>query len=155
MIAAVFPLAADPAFTRAPIPGMAVAQVFSGRALAVAIGLGVAASTAGVMLVEYVALTRLVHVLTAAPIRRVVAVTAAGLVLSAPLTLLDPERAYDALLKPSLTALWLSQLIVFAVYPRFAAALRRRASLIDLALAGGASLFALYGLYATFNAAGT
>lgn len=152
--AAVFPLAANPAFTRAAIPGMAAAQVFSGHALGLAVGLGVAASTAGVMLVEYLALSRLLHALTARPVRQMVAALGAVLVLSAPLTLIDPGRIYDDLLKPSLVLLWLSQLIVFAVYPRFAAR-AGRLRIGHLALGAGASLFAVYGLYATFQAAGT
>lgn len=151
---AVFPLAANPAFTRAPIPGMAVAEVFSGRPLAVAVGVGVAASTAGVMLVEYLALTRLIPALTAVPTRTAVAALGAVLVVSAPFTLINPERSYDILLKPSLAALWLSQLIVFAVYPRFAARHSRWQAGHAL-LAVGASLFAIYGLYTTFHAAST
>lgn len=146
VVAAVFPLAQNPAFTRAAIPGMSVAQVFSGTPLAVAVGLGVAASVAGVMLVEFLALSRLLYALTGYPLRRVIGVLSAVLVLSAPLTLIDPSRIYDLLLKPSLVALWLSQLMVFVVYPRFA---RRHGRLraTDLALAVGASAVALYGLY--------
>ena len=56
IIAAVAPLAADPAITRAPIPGMAVAERFAGHGFAVTVGVGVAVSIAGVMLVEYLAL---------------------------------------------------------------------------------------------------
>ena len=81
---------------------MSIVEVFANHQLAVAVGIGVAASIAGVILIEAVALTRLLHVLTA------------------PLTLIDPERIYEGLLKPSLIALWLGQLIVFAGYPRFA-----------------------------------
>jgi hypothetical protein len=44
-------------------------------------------------------------------------VLAAALVLSAPVTLINPDRIYSFLIKPPLVALWLSQLIVFAVYP--------------------------------------
>jgi hypothetical protein len=106
------------------------------------------------MLVEYLALSRLVHAVTARPIRQVVGVLAAVLVVSAPITLIDPNRIYDDLLKPSLAALWLSQLIVFAAYPRFAARhLRLRA--LDVALAVGGVLFAGYGLWTTFHSAGT
>jgi len=154
VIAAVYPLAANPAFTHAAIPGMAVAQVFSGRTLAVAIGIGVAVSTAGVMLVEYLATSRLLHALTARPVQHIIAALAVVLVASAPLTLIDPERIYADLLKPSLVMLWLSQLIVFAVYPRFA---RRvgRLRVTDLALAVGASVLAGYGLYTTFHTATT
>ena len=58
VIGAVAPLAAAPALTRAPIPGMAVAARFAGHGFAVAVGLGVALSVAGVMLAEYFALSR-------------------------------------------------------------------------------------------------
>ena len=44
----------------------------------------------------------------------------AVIVLAAPFTLIDPDGFYNSLVKPSLVALWLSQLIVFAVYPLFA-----------------------------------
>ncbi len=42
------------------------------------------------------------------------------IVFAAPFSLIDPVRFYTTLIKPSLIALWVSQLIVFAVYPRFA-----------------------------------
>ncbi|HEY7047031.1 MAG TPA: hypothetical protein VH373_07410 [Jatrophihabitantaceae bacterium] len=152
--AAVFPLAQNPAFTRAAIPGMSIAQVFSGRPLALAIGIGVAVSVAGVMLVEYVALSRVLHAITAKPLRTVIGVLAAVLVLTAPVTLINPERFYNDLLKPSLVALWLSQLVVFVVYPRFAAR-HHRLRVTDLLLTVGACAFAVYGIYATLHHAGT
>ena len=70
IVAAVAPLAADPAAARAPIPGMAVAEQFTGHGFAVAVGVGVAVSVAGVMIVEYLALSQAHHradVLAAAP----------------------------------------------------------------------------------------
>jgi amino acid transporter len=154
VVAAIFPLAENPAFTRAPIPGMSMAEVFSGHTLAVAVGVGTAVSIVGVMLVEYVALSRLLHALTARSTRTVVIALAVLIVASAPITLANPERIYNDLLKPSLVALWLSQLVVFAVYPRFAAR-GRRLRTSDIALALGASAFAIYGLYATFQHAST
>src|SRR6185437_8901833 len=72
IIAAVAPLAAAPAFTRAEIPGMAVAERFAGHGFAVAVGIGVAVSVGGVMLVEYFALSRLATAVTGWPLRRVV-----------------------------------------------------------------------------------
>jgi hypothetical protein len=36
-------------------------------------------------------------------------------------TLINPIGIYEALLKPSLIALWLSQVVVFAVYPLYRA----------------------------------
>jgi hypothetical protein len=53
-------------------------------------------------------------------LRPVLMAIGAVLVLAAPLILINPERIYTDLARPSLAALWLSQLIVFAVYPRFA-----------------------------------
>jgi amino acid transporter len=147
---AVFPLAQNPAFTRAAIPGMSIVEVFSGRTLALVVGTGVAVSVAGVMLVEYFALTRLLHVLTRRSVRQMTRVLAVLLVVSAPFTLIDPEHFYDRLLKPSLVALWVSQLIVFVVYPRFA---RRvgRLRVTDVVIAAGGTLFALYGIWATLH----
>jgi hypothetical protein len=36
--------------------------------------------------------------------------------LAAPVQLIDPDTVYDDLITPSLFALWLSQLVTFAVY---------------------------------------
>ena len=148
VVATVAPLAGNPAFTRAPLPGMSVARVFVGPTFAVTVGLGVAASVAGVMLVELVALSRLLHAVTGRPSRSLVRLLAGLLVATAPLTLLDPETVYTALLKPSLIALWLSQLVVFVVYPRFAARHGGR-RVLSVPLAAAASAFAVYGMYAT------
>ena len=81
---------------------------------------GVAVSIAGVMLVEYLVLSRLTGAVASWPMRRIIIAIGAVMVLAAPFTLINPERIYNDLLTPSLIALWLSQLIVFAVYPRFA-----------------------------------
>jgi amino acid transporter len=154
VVAVVVPLAARPGFTRAPIPGMALAQAYAGHPLAVTVGLGVAASTAALILVEYVALSRLLSALTTRSIRTTVRVLAIVLVLSAPLTLVNPHRIYNDLLRPSLVALWLSQIIVFAAYPRFAT--RRGARLPSaLALSVAASLLGGYGLYISLHTAAT
>jgi amino acid transporter len=148
VIAAVFPLAVQPEFTRAPIPGMALAQAYSGHPLAVAVGVGSAVSIAGVMLVEYLALTRLLHAVSRRPIRSIIRGLAVVLVGTAPITSLNPWGLYYDLLKPSLIALWLSQLIVFAVYPRFASP-RPARRMPAWSLSAAASAFAIYGLWAT------
>jgi hypothetical protein len=129
---------------------MSIAQQFLGHDFAVVIGIGVAASVGGVMLVEYLALSRLVHAVTSWSLRPIVAGIGIALVGFAPLTLIDPIRIYDDLLKPSLVALWLSQLIVFAAYPRFAARHGNR-MLPAWALSTGSTAFALYGLWATLQ----
>jgi len=150
VVATVFPLAANPSFGFEPIPGVAQAQVFGTHALAVAVGIGVAASTAGVMLVEYIALTRLVHALTGRRLRQITGAVAVGLVVTAPISLINPDGFYHALLKPSLIALWLSQVIVSAVYPRFVAKRGGRA-VPAWTLAVVSCAFAVYGIVATIQ----
>ena len=154
IVAAVAPLAADPVIARAPIPGMAVAEQFAGHGLAVAVGIGVAASVAGVMLVEYLALSRLTVAVTSWRLRPVIIAIGAAVVLAAPFTLINPERIYDDLLTPSLVALWLSQLMVFAVYPRFAARQHDR-PLPAWVLTAAATAFAVYGLWETIRHSGS
>ena len=150
IIAAVAPLAADPSLTQAAIPGMAVAQQFVGHGFAVAVGVGVAVSVAGVILVEYLALSRLTTAVTAWPLRRVIIGIGVIMVATGPVLLINPERIYDTLITPSLFALWLSQLVTFAVYPRFVAKRGGRV-LPALVLSAGASALALYGLWVTIQ----
>jgi amino acid transporter len=146
IIAAVAPLAADPALTRGEIPGMTVAERFVGHGFAVTIGIGVAVSVAGVILVEYLALSRLTVAVTGWPARRVVAGIGVIMVAFAPVLLINPDAIYADLLTPSLFALWLSQLVTFALYPRFVA--RRGGRVLPaLVLAAGASALACYGLW--------
>jgi len=152
IVLAVAPLASMPGLLRTEVPGVAVAEQFAGASLARAIGIGVAVSTAGVILCEYVALTRLIHAVGRWRIRPIAAAIGVVALVAAPLSLIDPDGFYDTLLKPSLVALWLSQLIVFAVYPLFA--FKRRHRMVPaLALAAGASAFAIYGLVITLQQA--
>jgi amino acid transporter len=146
IVAAVAPLAADPAIMQAPIPGMTVAERFAGHGFAVTVGVGVAVSVGGVMLAEYLALSRLVSAMTSWPSRRVIVAIGVVVIAAAPAALISPGAFYDDLLKPSLVALWLSQLIVFAVYPRFAARQHSR-MLPAWLLAAGSAAFAVYGLW--------
>jgi hypothetical protein len=150
ILAAVAPLAADPALTHTEIPGMAVAERFVGHGFAVAVGIGVAVSVAGVMLVEYLALSRLTAAVTAWPLRKVVISIGVILVAVGPVLLINPAKIYDNLITPSLFALWLSQLVTFAVYPRFVAKHGGR-MLPAWVLAVGASALAIYGLWVTIK----
>jgi amino acid transporter len=146
VILAVAPLAAAPGLMHTEIPGVSLAAQFSGPALAHTIGIGIAVSVAGVMLAEYLALSRVVHAVSSWRLRPITVAIGAVLVAAAPLSLIDPQGFYSALIKPSLIALWLSQLIVFAVYPRFAAQHGQRA-LPAWTLSAIASAFAVYGLW--------
>lgn len=146
---AVLPLARTPAAARVEIPGMLLASAYAGHAAGVAVGLGVAASVVGVMLVEYLAVTRLVHALTPLSVRSVAWGLAVPLVAAGPVSLVvGPERFYADLLRPSLVALWISQLIVVGVYPLFA---RRHGGIraTDVVLTVGATAMTAFGLYSS------
>jgi hypothetical protein len=154
IIAAVAPLAGLPGFTRTPIPGMTVASAFGGHGFGVTVGIGVAASVAGVILVEYLALSRLATAVTGWRLRPVIIGIGAIMVGFAPIMLINPDKIYDSLITPSLAALWLSQLVVFAVYPRFAVRQNKRA-VPAWTLAAAASAFAVYGLWTTIQVTST
>jgi hypothetical protein len=154
VIAALAPLAAAPGLATTAIPGMTVMAQFAGAGAARLIGVGVAVSIAGVMVCEYLALTRLAQAVLRWRPRRSTGLIGAVMLAATPLILADPQGAYNTLLEPSLIALWLSQLIVFACYPRFARRVGHRVwSARALSLTAGA--WALYALYTTINAPST
>lgn len=133
------------------IPGQALANRFGARTLGTFVGLGVVVSTCVIVLAEFLATTRLVHHLFEWPVRRVTAVMAAALVVAGALTLINPIGIYNVLIKPSLIALWLSQVLVFAVYPLFRARTAekggvRRGLAAPIAIATIASAVAVFGL---------
>jgi len=148
--AAVVPLAAAGATVLgADIPGVTLARLAGRPGLADAVGIGVAASIVGVIVAEFLALSRLGHALLRWPVRRLSLGLAAVLVGGSVVSLVDPQRVYDDLLKPSLMALWLAQVVVFVVYPRYAARLAGRYRVRDLALGGAAAALMLFGLWST------
>lgn len=146
VVLAVAPLAAAPGLTRTQVPGVSVAAEFATLGVTRAIGIGVAVSTAGIMLAEYLALTRLAEAVAGWRTRSSALAIGVITVLAAPLTLIDPQGAYNSLLEPSLVALWLSQLIVFAAYPRFARRFRQPLGSAWL-LAAVSSGLAVYGVW--------
>jgi amino acid transporter len=147
LLFAAIPLASvAPYVVGADLPGVAIAQANSGRALADVVALVAAASVAGLIVLELLALGRLLHWLFGTAIRPTLAVVAIPFVVADALSLIDPDRFYSDLIKPSLIALFASQLIVFLVYPLFRRHEPRR---LPAALAVGvvASALAGYGLY--------
>ena len=147
LIFTMFPLAAvDPALRQADLPGYAIASSYSSRWFAVTIGVGAAASVAGVILAEYLALSRLLFSVTGIHIRKLLAWIAVPFVAVDALSIADPESFDENVLRPSLIALFLSQLIVFAVFPIYR---RRRGKLtpVDVLLAAGAFALMAWGLY--------
>ncbi|HEY2776374.1 MAG TPA: hypothetical protein VGI77_00590 [Gaiellaceae bacterium] len=139
---AVFAFAAvDPALRTEELPGYAIAGAYSGRTLAIVVGVGAAASVAGLIVAEYVALSRLLHAFTGVPVRKLVSWIAVPFVALDALSLIDPDWFDEHVLRPSLITLYLSQLIVFAVYPLY----RRRP--VDVVLAAIAFALMAWGLW--------
>jgi amino acid transporter len=141
-VVSALPLGAVPDRLRdAAVPGAAIAQAYSGRGLAVAVGLLTAGGTLALVVAEYLALARLARWLHAIPLTTSYALIAVPFLALDAVSLVDPDRFYDDLLKPSLGALFVSQLVVFAVFPRF------RRGPAAVALAAIASGLAVWGLY--------
>jgi amino acid transporter len=137
-------------FADAGLPGIGIAQAYSGRPLAVAVALLAAASVASLIVLELLALGRLVHWLAGTPIRPTLAVIAVPFVAADAISLVNPERFYNDLSQPSLVALFASQIIVFAVYPLF----RRQGRRLPAAAVGAAAIastLAGYGLYVAIS----
>ena len=142
LLVAAIPHAAVPDPLRdAAVPGAAIAQAYSGRGLAVAVGLLTAGGTLALIVAEYVALARLLRWLHGIPVRTSYAWMAVPFLALDAISLIDPDRFYDDLIKPSLGTLFVSQLIVFLAFPRF-----RRGTLAVVATAVAAGL-AGWGLY--------
>jgi hypothetical protein len=143
---AALPLSTVPeALLRFPVPAAAIAKYYSGRPLEVAVALGIAAGTLALIVAEYVALGRLLHWLHDIPVRRVLLWIAGPFVAADAISLLDPQGFYDRLLKPSLGALFISQLVVFLVFPLFRRGVRW---LPVVAVASGLALWGFYTLVA-------
>jgi purine-cytosine permease-like protein len=104
------------------------------------------------MLAEYYALTRLIHALGRWELHRISIWLAAVFLVGTALALIQPERIYEDLLKPSLITLWLSQLFVFAWYPRFVRRRHPQWNLIWAIVLGAAgSALMLFGLWTTIQ----
>jgi amino acid transporter len=153
LLAAVIPLAtAGRAITGAEVPGVALTRRFAGGGAATAVGIGIAVSVLALMAVEFLALSRLWHAMSGRPVRTTARWVAVAFLAGNLVSLVDPQRFYDDLLRPSLVALWVSQLLVVAVYPM----LRRRRG---AGLAGDVGLAVLscglfgFGLYTSLSAA--
>ena len=145
-----FLLADVPAGLRATeLPGFAIASAYSGRTLAVAIGVASALSVAALIVAEYIALSRLLYAFVGGRLRPLLLKIAGPFVLADAVSLVDPERFYVYLLKPSLAALFLSQFIVFAVFPRYVRRVERGGIASAVAIAAIASGLMAFGFYTT------
>jgi hypothetical protein len=151
VLLAAIPLARfGPSMLGADIPGLQAANQAAGASAGIIVGVGICLSVAGLILAEFLALTRLLATISEKSQRTVVIAAVSAFLLGSLIALVNPERAYDLLLKPSLIALWISQLLVVAVYPIFAAR-RGRLKLADLGFASGASALMAFGLFSALT----
>jgi amino acid transporter len=139
---AALPLATVPeALREFPVPAATIAKYYSGRPLEVAVALAIAAGTLALIVAEYLALGRLLHWLHGFELRRVLVWIAGPFVIADAISLVNPDAFYDKLLKPSLGALFISQLIVFVAFPLFRRGVRW------LPVVAVASALAVWGFY--------
>jgi amino acid transporter len=142
LVVAAVPLGAVPDSLRdAAVPGAAIARAYSGRTLEVVVGLLTVAGTLALVVAEYLALARLLRWLHGPSLRTLYAWIALPFLALDAVSLVDPDRFYDDLIRPSLGALFVSQLVVFLVFPRW-----RRGGLA-LAAAAVAAALAGWGIY--------
>jgi hypothetical protein len=148
LILAAVPLSRVPAGLRsADLPGVAIAQAYSGRPLAVTVGIAAAASVVGLIVLEFLALSRLAHAFLGTDLRPTITAIGIPFVVADAISLINPERFYSELLRPSLIALFVAQLIVFAVFPLFRLRAGSRSLALDVALAAVSCALMGYGLY--------
>jgi hypothetical protein len=103
---------------------------------------------------EYLALGRLWVAILGVPLRPVLAFIAVPFIAADALSLLDPSGFYSALLRPSLDALFVAQLVV-VVYPRFRR-VHKRPGALDLVAPAIAAALMVYGIYtAVVNTSGS
>lgn len=147
LVGGVFLVAAIP-FSRVPnglreaaVPGVAIAQAYVGRGFAVVVGILTVASTLALIVAEYLALARLLHWMHGPPVRTLLRWIAVPFLAADAISLLNPERFYNELLNISLAALFISQIIVFLVFPRF------RQGALAIGAAAVASGLVAWGLY--------
>lgn len=147
LLYAVFPLARVPNDLRfSALPGYSIASAYSGRTLAILVGLGAAVSVSGVIVAEYIALSRLLHSVLRVPVRRLLLWIGVPFVAADALSLINPDGFDHKLIRPSLTALFVSQLIVFALFPLYRAR-RARLGAGDIVIAAVAFALMTWGLY--------
>jgi amino acid transporter len=123
-------------------PGYTLVKAYEGDALANVIALGAAASVVAVIVAEFVALTRLMRAMLGVSITQAGRVIAVLFVAGDAISLISPEKAYSYFLTPSLVALYVSQAIVFLVYPRMRAH-TTRLEWVAVAAAAGLAVFGL------------
>jgi amino acid transporter len=143
LVFAIFPLALVGA---TDFTGLDAATRYGGRSFGILVGLGAIVSVAGVIVAEYIALSRLLFSVTGVPVRRLLLYIAVPFVAIDALSVINPHAFDHDVLQISLSALFLAQLIVFAVYPLYRRN-RGRLTAFDLVIATVSFALMAWGLW--------
>lgn len=133
-------------------PGYTLSSLYRGEVFAKLVLIVAATSVLAVIVAEYVALTRLLHAMTGLAVRRLAIAIGALFLIAEAISLVDPDSIYDHALTVSLAALYLSQIVVLAVYPMW----RRRTStlgIVDVAATVAGTALMVFGLYVVIGQA--
>jgi APA family basic amino acid/polyamine antiporter len=155
LAAATLAAGATPAVLGSSLPAVALARLFASTALGVAVGVVALAGIAALIVAEFVALTRLWRAMFGLPERTSAGILSALFVAADVASLAGPQRFYALTLTPSLIALFVSQIVVFAVYPLMPRVpVASRKPYTAWALAAIAVAWAVYGLVGAVNGSG-
>lgn len=134
----------------ADVPVWSMGRALSGRGLADVLVLFTAVSVMTLVLLEYVALTRLLPAMGLARRRNAELGVGVAFVASCALTLINPDTAYEKLVTPALIALYLALVMTFLVYPWFRqkhAQKQGQFRVADFLVAAAAAALMGFGLY--------
>ena len=136
----------SPQVVNSAVPGYALAVQTAGPLMGSVVGFGTLASLAGLIVAEYVALTRLWDAMFHLAFTPAAVAIGVFFILADVVSLVGPFKFYAVTVVPSLAALFLAQLIVFLAFPFFQEK-RGRWSVVGGIVVVVASAWALYGLY--------
>lgn len=137
---------ASPAVLAAWIPGASLAARDASGGVGRAVGVIALLGIVGVIVAEFVALVRLGGATLGLDRTNAVAIVSAFFIAADLASLANPKRFYTVAIAPSVVALYVSQLLVFAVYPLLGRGAARR-SPGPWILAAAAVAWAAFGLY--------
>lgn len=135
-------------------PGYTLSSLYRSESFAKLVLVVASASVLALIVAEYVALTRLLHAMTGLAVRRLAVAIGALFLIAQAISLIGPNTIYDHALTVSLAALYLSQIVVFAVYPMWR---RRTATLgiVDIGATAAGTALMIFGLYVVISQAGS
>ncbi len=133
-------------YSNSEIPGVNIVDYYSGTFYATIIGIFAIISTAGLIVAEFIAVGRVLYVMVKPDIRKINLILAGLFIIADFISIANPKAFYNDLIIPSIIALYISQLIVFVVYPLYAKK-GSKISIPTISIAAVASILALAGLY--------